>query len=207
MNVAPAEIERAQIAAALAERLAGKAGQGGDQAADEFAAFLRLAIGAPRGEQGSAAAFEKQRARQARTRRGGHRQLARRAPAQARADAQFPAVERGQAIQPLVHRLDDLAEGVRHRRDDELAGQRIKRLDHHVLGIADLVLDGRHHHGGDGLREFAMPRDFRAAQGLDKDFRRGGFQARRVADALVQRLDRGLDGLKPRGLAAEQQGL
>ena len=202
-----AEVERAQLAALLAQRRRGKLSDRGDEAADKVSLLWRAAVELPARHKRAAAALQKQNAGDARLLRFGQRQLAHRLALQRRAQPQLEAVGRGQLVEPLIQIGNEIAEGVGDGGGDEPAGDRVQRLDHHVLGVFDLAADNRDNQRRDRVGEFAVARHFRPPQRLRNDFGRRGLKSGRIADIAVKAVKLGADARQLIGFRTNQQGL
>ena len=101
----------------------------------------------------------------------------------------------------------ELSKCIGDRRRDEPPGDRVKRLDHHVLGIVDFVADRGDDDRGDRRGQFPMARDFGAAKRFDEYFRGRRLHPPRVADAILQPFDLRFRRIEAGGFRTEKQGL
>ena len=166
-DVAGAKIEHPQLAAAIGVDGRGEFGDRGDKPARQFVMVVALCFPRPGREDAPAAAFKQQRALDLRRVRLGERHFGQGTPGRQRPKAQPPHVGGNHRVDALVERIDEIAKRIRDSRGHQTPGNRIERLDHHVLGVSYFALDRGHHQRRDRAREFLVPRDLGLAKGFD----------------------------------------
>jgi len=166
-DVAGSKIEHPQLAAAVGVDGRGEFGDRGDKPARQFVVVAALCLARPGREDAPAAAFKQERPLDLRRIRLGERHLGQGTPRRQRPKAQPPHVGGNHRVDALVERVGEIAKSIRDSRGHETPGNRIERLDHHVLGVSYLALDRGHHQRRDRAREFLMARDLRLMESFD----------------------------------------